>query len=308
MERKIVLLLVRIRLLFMICLTQTIQTPAGPWWLRIIASIPLLLLHALARFFAFLAMYVIPYRKKVVRESLLLAFPEPRAVCIKKLTYAFYQSYADVMVELLKTQRLSTSQINKYVKLTNIELIRAQLSEGRPAVLLAAHQCNWEWLLLAISIQLGYPLDVAYKPLKNSWANDLMYRLRTRFGARLIPVSNMARDVIARRRIPRLLVLAADQEPVDSERRHWTKFLNRDTAFYMGADVIVSKLGYPAFFVAVHRVGRGCYEATFELLCGANESLKQGELVERYARRIEQQIHASPQDWPWSHKRWRLRR
>ena len=27
-----------------------------------------------------------------------------------------------------------------------------------------------------------------------------------------------------------------------------------------------------------------------------------------YARLVEEQIHAAPSDWPWSHKRWKLRR
>jgi KDO2-lipid IV(A) lauroyltransferase len=33
-----------------------------------------------------------------------------------------------------------------------------------------------------------------------------------------------------------------------------------------------------------------------------------GELTERYAQRVEAQIRESPPDWPWSHKRWRLKR
>lgn len=116
------------------------------------------------------------------------------------------------------------------------------------------------------------------------------------------------RDLIARRSVPRLVALVADQEPVASDRRHWTHFLNRETAFYMGADVIAATLDYPVYFVAIVRTGRGRYEASFELLRARGERLVPGELTERYARRVERQIHASPADWPWSHKRWRLRR
>ena len=124
----------------------------------------------------------------------------------------------------------------------------------------------------------------------------------------MIPSERVMRDLISRRRVPRLIALVADQEPVASDRRHWTRFLNRDTAFFMGADVIATTLGYPVFFVAIERTGRGRYLASFEVLRAAGEAISPGELTERYARRVERQIHAAPADWPWSHKRWRLSR
>ena len=37
--------------------------------------------------------------------------------------------------------------------------MHARLAAGRPVLLLAAHQCNWEWMLLALSLRLGAPLD-----------------------------------------------------------------------------------------------------------------------------------------------------
>jgi hypothetical protein len=33
-----------------------------------------------------------------------------------------------------------------------------------------------------------------------------------------------------------------------------------------------------------------------------------GEITERYARCVEAQVRASPPDWTWSHRRWKLRR
>ena len=124
----------------------------------------------------------------------------------------------------------------------------------------------------------------------------------------MIPSERVMRELIARRRIPRLIALVADQEPVASDRRHWTTFLNRDTAFFMGADVIAGTMHYPVFVVAIVRTGRGRYLANFELLAARDEVLESGELAERYARRVERQIREAPADWPWSHKRWRLRR
>jgi KDO2-lipid IV(A) lauroyltransferase len=84
--------------------------------------------------------------------------------------------------------------------------------------------------------------------------------------------------------------------------------LNRDTAFFVGAEEIARVTRYPVFFAAMRRTARGLYVMQFASLAAAGESTAPGELTERYAHLVEAQIRASPPDWPWSHKRWRLKK
>jgi len=163
-------------------------------------------------------------------------------------------------------------------------------------------------MLLAFSTQLGVPVDAAYKPLVDSWAEREMLKLRSRFGARLIPAQTLLGDIIQQRNAPRVIAMVADQEPVSSERKHWLKFLNRDTAFFLGAEEIARTTRYAAFFVKLKRTTRGHYEAEFVPLAAAGERLEPGTFTERYARFVEEQIRAAPADWPWSHKRWKLKK
>ena len=280
-------------------------TPRPSWWVRLLAALPLPALHALGGVFAFLAHRVFPYRPKVVRENLSRAFPALDAAGLRTLTRDYYRGYGDVMVEIVKSASIEPAELTRRLRLVNLPALQAPLKEGTPVVLTAAHQCNWEWILLSLSLQLGHPLDAAYKPLTDAWADREMLALRGRFGARMVAADDMMRDLIARRRQPRVIALVADQEPVASERRHWTRFLNRDTAFFMGPEVIARTLKHPVFFVAIKRTGRGCYEASFEPLWTPGDDSPPG-ITERFARRVERQIREAPADWPWSHKRWRL--
>jgi KDO2-lipid IV(A) lauroyltransferase len=56
------------------------------------------------------------------------------------------------------------------------------------------------------------------------------------------------------------------------------------------------------------RTARGFYEMRLVPLSSPADSLKPGELTERYVRLVEQQIRDAPPDWPWSHKRWKLKK
>jgi Kdo2-lipid IVA lauroyltransferase/acyltransferase len=278
------------------------------WWVRAVSAVPMPALYALARLLSWLAYRVFPYRPKVVLENLRIAFPELDEAGLRERMRQFYSSHADVLVEIVKSASLDREQLLRRVEVQGLELVAARLAAGRPVLLLAAHQCNWEWMLLALSLRLGAPLDAAYKPLVDPWAEREMKLLRTRFGARLVPAQELLVDILRQRNLPRAIALVADQEPVASESKHWTRFLNRDSAFYLGAEEIARKTGYPALFVRMRRVARGRYRVDFAPLAEAREALPPGEFTERYARMVEAQIRDSPPDWPWSHKRWRLRK
>jgi KDO2-lipid IV(A) lauroyltransferase len=287
---------------------SVVTAPPSPWWLRGLASLPLSVLQGLATGFAGFSTRFFPYRQSVVHDNLRRAFPELDDRQVAARAAEFYRNYCEVMAEIVKSASLPGEELDTRLRLRNLHELQAVVASGRSVVLFAAHQCNWEWLLLVLSRQLGCPLDAAYKPLKNAWADRAMRSVRSRFGARMIAAEHLLKDVIGRRRLPRVIALVADQEPKSSERRHWTTFLNRDSAFFMGGEVITKTLGYAAYFVAIRRVGKGRYEAWFEALSHPGESLAEGELTERYVRRVERQIHEGPADWPWSHKRWRLKK
>jgi Kdo2-lipid IVA lauroyltransferase/acyltransferase len=277
-------------------------------WVRAIAALPWWMLYGIAHGLSSLVSSVFPYRKHVVRENLALAFPELDETGLRTLMRRYYRGFAEVLIEIVKSIRLSADEIRGRVTIEGLDAPRSLIAAGSPVLLVAAHQCNWEWMLLALTTQLGYPLDAAYKPLVDPWAEREMLKLRTRFGARLVPAQGLLGDIIKRGRTPRAIAMVADQEPRTSEHKHWTRFLNRETAFYVGAEEIARVTRFPVFFVGMRRTARGRYTVSIAPLAARGEALAAGELTERYARCVEAQIRAEPADWPWSHKRWKLKR
>ena len=286
---------------------STAAPPAVPGWIRGLALLPLGFWYAFARLLAWIAALV-NHRGHVVQPNLQIAFPERDARSIRELTRQFYWGYAQVLVELVKAARMSPQEMRQRVTVAGLGPLRQALDGGRPVIVLAAHQCNWEWLLLGLCSELGYPVDAAYKPLINPWADQAMLAIRSRFGARLVPAQNLLGDILARRKLARAIAINADQEPVQSENKHWLRFLNRDSAFYTGPEEIARATRYPVWFLKIRRVSLGVYAAEAVPLWDAVEKLASGELTERYAALAEQQIRAAPADWPWSHKRWKLQR
>ena len=77
--------------------------PGRPaWWVRLISHVPMVLLDRLADLLGWLAFRVFPYREHVVRENLTKAFPDVDEAGIRKIMRAYYNGFAQMLVELLK--------------------------------------------------------------------------------------------------------------------------------------------------------------------------------------------------------------
>ena len=64
----------------------------------------------------------------------------------------------------------------------------------------------------------------------------------------------------------------------------------------------------PVFFIGMRRTARGFYEMTFKPLVRRRGSAHDGRAHRALRAAVEEQIRAAPPDWPWSHKRWRLKK
>jgi KDO2-lipid IV(A) lauroyltransferase len=124
----------------------------------------------------------------------------------------------------------------------------------------------------------------------------------------LIPAKEFFVEALRQRHSVQAVAIVGDQEPPAGERCHWTRFLQRDTAFYVGAEEMARVARHAVLFAAMRRAARGRYTVTFTTLQQADERLEPGELTERYVRQVEAEIHASPPDWTWSIKRWKRKR
>ncbi len=275
---------------------------------KFLSRLPMGALYAFSAFLYFLAYYVVRHRHHVIESQILQVFPEASQPERKAIHRQYLKNFCDVLVEVLKSASMSAAALNARVRFVNLPAARAHLEAGRSVMLVTSHLCNWEWLLQAVTLQLGYPVDAAYKPLHDQWAERLMLKVRSRFGARLIPAKELLADFLQRRAIVRAVAMNADQAPVSTDKRYWTRFLGQDTAFYIGAEQIARATRLPMLYLVMRRVKRGHYEGEFRPLWDGREVLEPNAITERYARACEQDVLHSPADWLWSYRRWRLKK
>ncbi|MGA2186977.1 MAG: lysophospholipid acyltransferase family protein [Steroidobacteraceae bacterium] len=276
--------------------------------IKFLSRLPMWALYAFSTLLYVLAYYVVRHRQRVIDDQLAQVFPAMSAAQRAAIHKRFLKNFCDVLVEVLKSLSMSAADMTARVRVQNIALVREYLDAGKSVMLVTSHLCNWEWLLHGVALQLGYPLDAAYKPLHDQWAERLMFGVRSRFGARLIPAKDLLADFLRRRGVIRALAMNADQAPMSTDKRYWTRFLGQDTAFYIGAEQIARATRLPIMYLVMRRVTRGHYEVELRQLWDGRESLQPNAITERYARACEFDVLKSPADWLWSYRRWRLQK
>ncbi|MDX9928687.1 MAG: lysophospholipid acyltransferase family protein [Bacteroidales bacterium] len=277
--------------------------------IRFITLFPLGMLYGLS-YPLFFVLYVFPgYRRKVTRTNLLNSFPGKSIGEIRKIERRFYMHLSDIFIESLKSLHMTESEFRKRYVILNPELPLSIIDSGRDVLIIGAHYNNWEWF---ISMPMSVPVKTitVYKPLKDRRFDKMMYRMRSRFGMILSPMSHIVRDIISCRKKGGNLIAAfiADQTPPRGDIKFWTTFLNQDTPVYLGPEKISSRFGMKVLFINVKKIKRGKYEVLFEELPEEPGSKNEHAVTEAHTRRLEEIIREKPEYWLWTHRRWKHRR
>jgi KDO2-lipid IV(A) lauroyltransferase len=273
-------------------------------WLRAMAAIPWPVLYASATALGWFMRNVVRFRRATVCSNMQRCFAGWTSTALDDHAARHYRDMSAASLELFKLATFSAEHLRERVLFTNPDVVHREMQAGRSAMLLTAHQGNWEWLLQRLAIEYQ-PFICAYKPLRSARLDRDLLSLRSRFGAQMVPAKGLIRALL-RARGAHLTALAADQMPSSSPSRVWLQFMGQTTAFYPGPGEIAARYGYAAWFMAMKRERDGYYTVEFWPIAAAGDALDAAEFTRRYAACVEKQLKAAPSDWAWGHRRWKL--
>ncbi len=275
-------------------------------FIYLISLLPFPLLYALSDFF-YLILKVSGYRHKVIVTNLTNSFPDKSREEISRLASEYNRYLCDLVFETLKTLNMSAEETRRRCTFVNIPGLDELRKRNQSFIIVMGHHGNWEWAGPAFTLNTVFQLNVIYRPLSNPYFERMMVKMRTRFGTKITPVKNTLREMVADRGKLTATAFIADQTATKKDA-YWTTFLNQDTATFTGPEKLAKKFGYPVVYMKVSRPSRGRYVVSPEILIEDPSATREGEITERFTKRLEQDIIAEPTIWLWSHRRWKHKR
>ena len=275
-------------------------------FIYLLSVLPFPILYLLSDGVYLLLYHVLHYRRGTVRLNLKNSFPEKTDAEIKVLEKRFYRYFCDLFLETFKTLTISKTSMIDHCSFEpeTLTLFERLEKENQSFFIVMGHFGNWEWGGNSFSIQCKHQLYVIYHPLSNPLFNGLIYRMRTRFGTKLIAMKDTLRDILNNRKQLSATAFIADQAPMP-DHAYWTNFLNQDTPVYLGIEKIALKVRYPIVYITIKRVKRGYYRVLAERIELPLGDSVTGTLTEMHTRKLEADIKREPENWLWTHRRWK---
>lgn len=278
--------------------------------IRIFSLLPLSVLYVISDVILYpLVYYVVRYRLKVVRKNLRNSFPERGKDELKSIEKKFYHHFSDLIVEVVYGYRASAEEMRERVVFENVNLVEELALKTRGVIAYLGHMGNWEWVA-DLHQRFVNPQMVEYniyRQLKNPSSDKMMLEIRSKRGGECIEKNQLLRKLVTLRRQehPFVLGMLSDQKPSKRSSYVWTQFLGQETAFLDGSEVLAHKFGFSAVYAHILSPKRGYYHIRFEHITDDPASMSSEEMTKRYAQLLEQNICAQPEQWLWTHNRWK---
>lgn len=248
------------------------------------------------------------YRKKVILNNLRNSFPEKPESEIASIAKEFYKHFTDLILETIKFRTASPDVIRDRLQ-GDISIVHDLYEQNKSIVFLMAHRGNWELANLFSSLCFSHDCIVVYHSVRNKGFDKWMLKLRTRFGAKLVPMDQILPELQKPREKPFVVVLVNDQSP-NPKTAYWTKFLNQDTGIFRGVETIARRMNLTVLYAEFSKVEgrRGYYHVEITPITDCPKELPPNAILEKQVRILEKDIRRQPANWLWSHRRWKHRK
>lgn len=274
--------------------------------LYLIASLPFSLLYILSDFLFYIIYHLLKYRREVTFQNISKSFPGKNKYEVKSIEKKFYRNLCDLIVEVIKSQKMTKAQLVGRVQFRNEEVFKRFYDENKNVMATMGHCGNWEWVGNHLGLIIKHKGAAIYKPMKDKFFDDFLIAQRQKYvNTMMISYKNVFRTLLSLKDKLYTVFVLADQSPAIHEIDYFAEFLGRKTAFYQGMEKVSKTLGYAVTYFDIQRIKRGHYLVDIKIISDDAAKTENGEITKKYITHLEQSILHQPDNWLWSHKRWK---
>ncbi len=273
---------------------------------KLVASLPDATLPAVARSFAFLIFTLLRIRRNVTQENLKRAFPHKTELWRKQIAYHSYLHFCLMILEFMKMNHWSVSQLKRRLQKTKIENLLNALANQHSAIIVSGHFGNWE-IGIGYLDQIGIASTVIQQRQKNPIINHKMKVLREKWGTEIVYTRGAVQNCEKAIHKGRLVALLGDQDAGD--RGVFVPFFGRLSSTHIGAAVLQINTGVRIFLGVCVRLTATRFELKMIEIPGQHQAQLSDTSIERLTgnimRALEKEIRKRPSQYFWMHRRWK---
>jgi len=275
-------------------------------FITLVSYLPFRVLYVFSDFLYIILYRIFGYRKKVVRNNLLLAFPDKTNEERLRIEKDFYKHLSDLFVEMIKAFQMPVSQMQRRYTINNVDMLNGLTAKRQNISIVGGHYANWEWIFSLGLKTNAFPV-ATYLKINNPYFEKMMLKNRQRFRGRLIETKDLRKSL--KRYVASnegfILGLLADQSPQVHRSKYWRPFFGHTVPVFVGPEELTKQYEMAYVFMDISKIKRGYYQVDFELITDQPNTFPDYELTDIFIDKLEKQIRKAPQYYLWTHKRFK---
>ena len=238
--------------------------------------------------------------KKVIKKNLenLKNFTEEEK---KNIILEMWESYGIVFIEYIFLNKFRREK--DLINIEGKEILDDIIKSGKSAIFVSGHFSNFELMSLCMT-KSGLKLATIYRPLNNFFLNPFMEYLRKKFVCQnqIKKGVNGVREAIDFVKKNHSIALMIDQRVSEGEK---INFFGKPALTTTLPAQIAIKYNLPIIPVFIKRDLDNSFTVKFFKKIVHTDFKDKLELTLRLNQIIEQMIVKNPQEWIWTHNRWK---
>ena len=265
--------------------------------------------NAFGKFLGRLLSRIIASRKVVAIDNLKHAFKETKTEAeYDTIAIQSFENIGQTFIELARFDKITQDDIKEMIQYDDLSAFQKAADEQNGAIVVTSHFGNWE-LAGASVVAMGYKFDVVVKVQSNPLVDRLITNLRKKLQIGIIPVKvSTLRDILTSLRSNHFIGIAADQH--DPSGNLILDFFGRKASVAKGPAVFAKKQNCPIIPAVMRRIKYNKFEIITAPGIYPSESIDESDdiirMTNEYLVFFEDVIRKYPEQWMWTHKRWKI--
>ena len=241
--------------------------------------------------------------KNLVNSNILKAFPNLNSNDIKIISKKMWSNYGKILAEYVFIKDFRGPKFNSKIKIIGQDILDKIKKNNEPVIFISGHFNNFELMAMHIE-KTGINLATIYRPLNNKFLNFIMERIRKKYICKNQIKKGMTgtRQLLSYFKNNHSIALMIDQRVSQGIRSNFFKHEAYTTTI---PAQFVKKFKCKIVPIYIERVKDVNFKLTVNKPIKYSDEKSIENITLELNLLIEKMILKNPDQWIWSHNRWK---
>jgi KDO2-lipid IV(A) lauroyltransferase len=241
--------------------------------------------------------------KNLIHNNIKKAIPNINSHNLNRITKLMWNNYGRTFAEYIFIKDFRSDKFNSKIKIEGQEILDEIKKKNKPVVFISGHFGNFELMAMHID-KSGIKLSAIYRPLNNIFLNKIMERIRIKY----ICSNQVKKGIGGMKKLINLkkknhsIAIMIDQRVSQGIK---SNFFNHKAFTTTIPAQLVKKYKTPVVPIFIERINGINFKVTISnpIIFSNDTSIK--DITNKLNQVLEKMIIKKPEQWIWSHNRWK---